>query len=199
VQKILQDYRGLQDIIAILGMDELSEQDKLTVARARKIQRFMAQPFRVAEVFTGYEGKFCTLKQTLDGFKKIVAGEMDEYPEAAFYMVGPIEEVVEKAKRITKEIADRKAQDEKDRTAGRGAAATAAAQSEWSARAERKAKPNQLEAYRRLKEKEKEIRARMVANPDQDKVRKYLEADGDYKPNLLDYENPSSPPQTTSA
>merc|ERR1712070_7932 len=107
VQRILQDYKSLQDIIAILGMDELSEEDKLTVARARKIQRFMSQPFQVAEVFTGFPGKFCSLEQTLDGFKRISAGEFDHLPEQAFYMVGPLEEVVEKAEKIAQEAAAR--------------------------------------------------------------------------------------------
>jgi ATP synthase F1 beta subunit len=99
-QKILQDYKGLQDIIAILGMDELSEDDKLTVARARKIQKFMSQPFTVAEVFTGYEGKFVDLADTIAAFKSILAGEYDDLPENAFYMCGGIEEVVENAKKI---------------------------------------------------------------------------------------------------
>merc|ERR1719238_2593434 len=98
VQKILTDYKGLQDIIAILGMDELSEDDKLTVARARKIQKFCAQPFTVAEVFTGMAGKFCDLATTIASFKAILNGEYDELPEGAFYMVGGIDEVVEKAK-----------------------------------------------------------------------------------------------------
>merc|ERR1712080_80135 len=100
VQKILQDYKSLQDIIAILGMDELSEDDKLTVSRARKIQRFLSQPFQVAEVFTGHAGKLVPLEETIKGFKKILAGELDHIPEQAFYMVGPIEEVVEKAEKL---------------------------------------------------------------------------------------------------
>ncbi|XP_037510918.1 ATP synthase subunit beta, mitochondrial [Rhipicephalus sanguineus] len=95
VQKILQDYKSLQDIIAILGMDELSEEDKLTVSRARKIQRFLSQPFQVAEVFTGQAGKFVPINDTITGFKQILNGEMDHLPEVAFYMVGPIEEVRE--------------------------------------------------------------------------------------------------------
>lgn len=103
VQKILQDYRSLQDIIAILGMDELSEEDKLTVARARKIQRFLSQPFQVAEVFTGMEGKLVSLKDTIYGFKKILAGEMDSMPEVAFFMVGDINEVGIKAEQIANE------------------------------------------------------------------------------------------------
>ncbi|ESO04728.1 hypothetical protein HELRODRAFT_185579 [Helobdella robusta] len=103
VQKILQDYKSLQDIIAILGMDELSEDDKLTVARARKIQRFLSQPFQVAEVFTGSEGKLVPLKESIKGFKMILNGEMDHLPEVAFYMVGPIEEVIQKADRLAEE------------------------------------------------------------------------------------------------
>ena len=96
-QKLLQDYKGLQDIIAILGMDELSEDDKLTVSRARKVQKFMSQPFHVAEVFTGTAGKFVSLDDTIQGFKEIINGEYDELPEGAFYMVGNIEDVKEKA------------------------------------------------------------------------------------------------------
>jgi len=101
VQAILQRYKELQDIIAILGMDELSEEDKLAVTRARKIQRFLSQPFHVAEVFTGTPGKFVSLKDTIRGFKAIIAGEYDNLPEQAFYMVGGIEEAVEKAKTLT--------------------------------------------------------------------------------------------------
>ncbi|KAK9746223.1 ATP synthase alpha/beta family, nucleotide-binding domain [Popillia japonica] len=100
VQKILQDYKSLQDIIAILGMDELSEEDKLTVARARKIQRFLSQPFQVAEVFTGHAGKLVPLQETIKGFQKILNGDLDHLPEVAFYMVGPIEEVVAKAEKL---------------------------------------------------------------------------------------------------
>merc|ERR1712176_507700 len=96
-QKLLQDYKGLQDIIAILGMDELSEDDKLVVSRARKVQKFMSQPFHVAEVFTGTAGKFVSLTNTIAGFKEIINGEYDELPEGAFYMVGDIEDVKEKA------------------------------------------------------------------------------------------------------
>ena len=103
VQRILQAYKSLQDIIAILGMDELSEEDKLTVARARKIQRFLSQPFFVAEVFTGSPGKLVDLESTIKGFDAICKGEYDHLPEAAFYMVGGIEEVVEKAEKLTKE------------------------------------------------------------------------------------------------
>jgi F-type H+/Na+-transporting ATPase subunit beta len=100
VQQVLQKYKDLQDIIAILGMDELSEEDKLVVARARKIQRFLSQPFFVAEAFTGQQGRYVTLKDTIRGFKEIVEGKHDELPEQAFYMVGPIEEAVEKARRL---------------------------------------------------------------------------------------------------
>ena len=100
VQNVLQRYKELKDIIAILGMDELSEDDKLTVARARKIQRFLSQPFFVAEVFTGAPGKYVSLKDTIQGFKAIVAGEYDHLPEQAFYMVGSIEEAAEKAKTL---------------------------------------------------------------------------------------------------
>ncbi len=103
VQKILQAYKSLQDIIAILGMDELSEEDKLTVARARKIQRFLSQPFFVAEVFTGSPGKLVELDSTIKGFDAICKGEYDHLPEAAFYMVGGIEEVIEKAEKLSKE------------------------------------------------------------------------------------------------
>ncbi len=100
VQQTLQRYKELRDIIAILGMDELSAEDKLAVSRARKIQRFLSQPFNVAEVFTGSPGKYVSLKDTIKGFKGIVEGEYDELPEQAFYMVGSIEEVVEKAKTL---------------------------------------------------------------------------------------------------
>merc|ERR1740124_848055 len=103
VQKILQDYKSLQDIIAILGMDELSEEDKLTVARARKIQKFLSQPFQVAEVFTGHAGKLVTMEQTINGFTEILSGKYDHLPEVAFYMVGDISEVVVKAERLTAE------------------------------------------------------------------------------------------------
>lgn len=105
VQKLLQDYKGLQDIIAILGMDELSEEDKLTVARARKVQRFLSQPFRVAEVFTGSPGKYVDIKDTISGFQGILQGKFDHLPEAAFYMVGDIKEVEEKADRLAAEMA----------------------------------------------------------------------------------------------
>ena len=105
VQVILQTYKSLQDIIAILGMDELSEEDKLTVSRARKIQRFLSQPFDVAKVFTGSDGKQVSLEDTIDSFKRVIAGEFDHLPEAAFYMVGGIDEVIEKAERLASEAA----------------------------------------------------------------------------------------------
>ena len=105
VQEILQRYKGLQDIIAILGMDELSEEDKLVVARARKIERFLSQPFHVAEVFTGSPGVLVDLKDTIKGFKGLCDGEYDHLPEAAFYMVGTIEDAVAKAERLAKEAA----------------------------------------------------------------------------------------------
>ena len=100
VQVVLQRYKELQDIIAILGLDELSEEDKVTVSRARKIQRFLSQPFHVAEVFTGSPGKYVSLKETIRGFKMIVDGECDALPEQAFYMVGGIDEAFEKAKKM---------------------------------------------------------------------------------------------------
>src|SRR5687767_9777014 len=105
VQQVLQRYKALQDIIAILGMDELSEEDKLTVARARKIERFLSQPFFVAEVFTGSPGKLVDLQDTIKGFKGLVEGKYDHLPEAAFYMVGTIEEAVDKGKRLAAEAA----------------------------------------------------------------------------------------------
>ena len=105
IQETLQSYKSLQEIIAILGMDELSEEDKLTVMRARKIQRFMSQPFHVAEIFTGTPGKFVNLEDTIKGFTEIVNGAYDDLPEAAFYMVGTIEEAVEKAQTMAAEAA----------------------------------------------------------------------------------------------
>jgi len=105
VQGILQRYKSLQDIIAILGMDELSEEDKLTVARARKIQKFLSQPFDVAKVFTGSDGVQVPLDVTIDSFKRVVAGEFDHLPEAAFYMVGGIDEVIEKAQKLESKVA----------------------------------------------------------------------------------------------
>ena len=104
VQAILQRYKDLQDIIAILGMDELSEDDKLTVARARKIQKFLSQPFNVAEAFTGTKGKYVKLADTVRGFKEVIEGKHDDLPEQAFYMVGGIEEVLEKAERLKKGV-----------------------------------------------------------------------------------------------
>jgi len=100
VKEVLQTYKDLQDIINILGIDELSDEDKLNVARARKIQRFLSQPFFVAEQFTGYEGRYVKLEDTIAGFKAIIAGEVDDYPEGAFLMVGTLDEVEEKAKKL---------------------------------------------------------------------------------------------------
>ncbi len=119
VQAVLQRYKELQDIIAILGMDELSEEDKLIVGRARKIQRFLSQPFHVAEVFTGAKGKYVPLKDTIRGFKGILAGEYDELPEQAFYMVGAIEEAVEQAKKLggTEKGAEPATKEASDKTA----------------------------------------------------------------------------------
>ena len=105
VQRVLQTYKSLQDIIAILGMDELSEDDRLAVARARKIQRFLSQPFHVAEVFTGFPGVLVSLEDTVKGFKQICEGQHDDLPEAAFYMVGTIEDAVDKAKKMAAEAA----------------------------------------------------------------------------------------------
>ncbi len=105
VQEVLQKYKSLQDIIAILGMDELSEEDKLVVARARKIQRFLSQPFHVAEIFTGISGELVSLEDTVSGFKAIVAGEYDHLPEAAFYLVGNIEQAVAKAEKLAQDAA----------------------------------------------------------------------------------------------
>jgi F-type H+-transporting ATPase subunit beta len=105
IQKVLQRYKELQDIIAILGMEELSDEDKLTVARARKIQRYLSQPFFVAEAFTGTPGVFVPLKETIRGFKEILDGKHDDLPEEAFYMVGPIEAAVEKGKKLMEESA----------------------------------------------------------------------------------------------
>merc|ERR1711935_819551 len=105
VQKVLQDYKNLQDIIAILGMDELSEEDKMTVSRARKVQRFLSQPFHVAEVFTGTPGKYVDLTDTISGFKGLLGGQYDDLPEMAFYMVGDIDEVIAKADDLAKQVA----------------------------------------------------------------------------------------------
>ena len=100
VQMILQRYKELQDIIAIMGMDELSEEDKVVVGRARKIQRFLSQPFSVAEQFTGMEGRYVPIKETIRGFREILDGKHDDLPESAFLFVGTIDEVVEKAKKL---------------------------------------------------------------------------------------------------
>ncbi|MGH6630755.1 MAG: F0F1 ATP synthase subunit beta, partial [Burkholderiales bacterium] len=105
VQSILQRYKDLQDIIAILGMEELSDEDKLIVARARKLQRFLSQPFFVAEVFTGQPGRYVKLADTIKGFKGLCNGEYDHLPEPAFYMVGTIEQAVEKARKMAAEAA----------------------------------------------------------------------------------------------
>src|SRR5437879_255214 len=105
VQQVLQRYKSLQDIIAILGMDELSEEDKITVARARKIERFLSQPFHVAEVFTGTPGEFVDIADTIKGFKGLADGKYDHLPEAAFFMVGTIEAAVEKGKKLAAEAA----------------------------------------------------------------------------------------------
>jgi len=105
VQECLGEYKSLQDIIAILGMDELSEKDKQTVYRARKMQRFLSQPFVVAQVFTGYEGKYVKKEDTIRSFKEILEGKHDHLPESAFYMVGPIEEVIQKAQRMAGQVA----------------------------------------------------------------------------------------------
>merc|ERR1712130_84443 len=107
VQKLLQDYKSLQDIIAILGMDELSEDDKLTVARARKVSKFLSQPFSVAEIFTGMEGKQVTLEDTINGFEELISGKHDALPEQAFYMVSSIDEAIAKAKALAEEMAAR--------------------------------------------------------------------------------------------
>ena len=101
VKQTLQRYKELQDIIAILGLDELSEEDRLIVARARKIERFLSQPFFVAEVFTGSAGKYVSLAETIRGFNMILSGKLDELPEQAFYLVGSIEEAIEKANRLS--------------------------------------------------------------------------------------------------
>ena len=99
MQRVLQRYKDLQDIIAILGMDELSPEDKLTVFRARKIQRFLSQPFHVAEIFTGTKGQYVSIAETVRGFKEIVAGKHDEIPEQMFYMAGTIDDVIERFKK----------------------------------------------------------------------------------------------------
>jgi vacuolar-type H+-ATPase catalytic subunit A/Vma1 len=120
VQRMLEEYRALQDIIAILGMDELSESDKMVVARARKLQKFLSQPFQVAEVFTGFSGRSVTLAQTLDGFKRILEGKVDQVPELAFYMIGDIEEAISKADSINAQLAEKKARQEAEAAAAKG-------------------------------------------------------------------------------
>merc|ERR1719487_3150830 len=100
VQKLIQDYKSLQDIIAILGMDELSEEDRMTVARARRVEKFLSQPFSVAEIFSGYEGRFVELQDSIDGFGQLLAGHGDDYPEAAFYMMGGIKEAMDKGREL---------------------------------------------------------------------------------------------------
>jgi F0F1-type ATP synthase beta subunit len=100
VQKLLQDYKSLQDIIAILGMDELSEEDKLTVSRARKVQKFLSQPFVMSEVFSGIKGVFVELSDTIEGFQSLMEGQGDDYPEAAFYMVGTLKEAYEQGRKL---------------------------------------------------------------------------------------------------
>lgn len=129
VEQTLLQYKSLQDIIAILGMDDLSEEDSLTVYRARKLEKFLSQPFQVAEVFTGFEGKFVPLNDTIKGFGEIVAGKYDHLPESAFYMVGGIEDVVVKAEKIAKEVADAKAREAAMAARREGGAAAAAATS----------------------------------------------------------------------
>jgi F-type H+-transporting ATPase subunit beta len=104
VKSILQRYKDLQDIIAILGIEELGEEDKLIVARARKIQKFLSQPFFVAEQFTGLQGRYVKVEETIKGFKKIIQGELDDVPEQAFFMTGPIEEVVERSEKMKAEV-----------------------------------------------------------------------------------------------
>jgi F-type H+-transporting ATPase subunit beta len=103
VQRILQRYKDLQDIIAILGMDELTEEDKIIVGRARRLERFLSQPFHVAEVFTGFPGKYVKLEDTIESFERVAAGEFDHLPEQAFYMKGSIEEVIAEAEKMEKE------------------------------------------------------------------------------------------------
>lgn len=107
VQKLLQDYKSLQDIITILGMDELSADDKITVERARKVQRFLSQPFFMSEVFSGKPGKFVSLDESISGFQALLDGEGDEYTDQAFYMTGTFEEAVEAGKRLARESVDK--------------------------------------------------------------------------------------------
>ena len=100
MQEVLQQYKSLQDIIAILGMDELSEEDRMTVARARRVERFLSQPFSVAEIFSGFEGRFVELTDSIDGFGQLLAGHGDDYPEAAFYMMGNMKEAIDKGREL---------------------------------------------------------------------------------------------------
>jgi len=148
VQELLQDYKALQDIIAILGLDELSEEDRLTVARARKIQKFMSQPFQVAEIFTGYEGKFVSLKETISGFKRICDGEFDKLPETAFYMVGPVEEVQKKAEQLLAQVAA-----EKEKDSARGQEKQAARQDDSALIEKLKSKPRFQKPVAKMQEK----------------------------------------------
>ena len=104
IQKLLQDYKSLQDIIAILGMDELSEDDKQVVGRARKIQRFLSQPFFMSEIFSGVPGKLVSLQESIDGFSGLLDGAGDDYPEASFYMVGNLDEALEKGRKLAQEF-----------------------------------------------------------------------------------------------
>jgi len=155
VQELLQDYKALQDIIAILGLDELSEEDRLTVARARKIQKFMSQPFEVAEVFTGYKGKFVPLKDTISGFKRICDGELDKLPEQAFYMVGPVEEVNKKAEELMAQVAK-----EKEREAAKGAAKQAVRQDDAALIAKLKDRPRYAKALSKFQSKGIQLQGR---------------------------------------
>jgi len=148
VQQILQNYKALQDIIAILGMDELTEADKLTVSRARKIQRFMAQPFQVAEAFTGMQGKLVDLQDTIKGFKSIADGAYDDLPESAFYMIGPVEEAVAKAAELLKSSqaasgkGDKKDVKSADEADDATADAALVAEAQWLAEQKKKAAAN---------------------------------------------------------
>jgi len=155
VQELLQDYKALQDIIAILGLDELSEEDRLTVARARKIQKFMSQPFQVAEVFTGYEGKFVALKDTISGFKRICDGEFDKLPETAFYMVGPVEEVQKKAEQLLAQVAA-----EKEKESARGQEKKAIRQDDAALIEKLKSKPRLQKPVAKMQEKGYQLQAK---------------------------------------
>jgi len=129
VEKCLLAYKSLQDIIAILGMDELSEEDSITVYRARKVQRFLSQPFFVAEVFTGYNGAFVDIDETIKGFAEIMTGKYDMFPDNAFYMVGNIQDVIAKADKIAAELAESKVKDKK-RADAKAAGETAASKAD---------------------------------------------------------------------